>query len=286
MLSGPFRGSVAVETGLVTKNQLAGRSYRRLFPDVYAPCDLAVDLKLRSRAAYLLVADGGGVLAGYSAALLHGADCAPLRAPAEVLVSGTCRRHPGLAVRYGPTVGDEITEVSGCRVTSPLRTAWDLCRRLDRTEAVVALDALARAGRFSPDDLLARRLGEPGARGCRRLDVIVAASDPRAESPPETRLRLALIEAGLPTPEVQYEIRDEHGFVLARFDLAYPESKLAIEYDGAVHFSRRRREADLQRDTTVAGHGWQTLRFGRDTIGTAQLVWQVRSILAYRPRAA
>ena len=82
MLDGPFRGSVAVELGLVTKNQLAGRTYRRLFPDVYAPRELPADLALRSRAAYLLVADGGGVLAGYSAALLHGADCAPIGAPA------------------------------------------------------------------------------------------------------------------------------------------------------------------------------------------------------------
>jgi very-short-patch-repair endonuclease len=74
--------------------------------------------------------------------------------------------------------------------------------------------------------------------------------------------------------------------VLARVDLAYREAKLAIEYDGGVHFTRRRREADLQRDVTLAGHGWQTLRFGRDAIGTAQLTSQVRSILATRPRAA
>ena len=74
--------------------------------------------------------------------------------------------------------------------------------------------------------------------------------------------------------------------MLARSDLAYPEAKLAIEYDGAVHFTRRRREADLERDTTLAGHGWQTLRFGRDAVGTAQLAWQVRTILATRTRAA
>lgn len=114
----------------------------------------------------------------------------------------------------------------------------------------------------------------------------MAASDPRAESPAETRLRLDLIRAGLPAPEVQFEIRGEVDFVLARADLAYPDAKLAIEYDGAVHFTRQRREADLQRDTTIAGHGWQTLRFGRDAVGTAQFTWQVRSILAARSRAA
>lgn len=286
VLNGPFRGAVAVELGLVSRNQLAGRAYRRLFPDVYAPSALPFDLRLRSRGAYVLVADTGGVLAGYSAALLLGADCEPSGAPAEVLVPGTCRRHPGLAVRYGRPDAADVTEVGGCRVTSPLRTAWDLCRRLDATEAVVALDALARAGRFAPADLLARRDDEPGARGCRRLDAVVAAADPCAESPPETRLRLQLIRAGLPRPEVQFEIRDEFGFVLARTDLAYPGPRVAIEYDGATHFTRQRREADLQRDTTLAGYGWQTLRVGRHDIGTAQLPWQVRTILEERRRVA
>lgn len=286
VVDGVFRGSAAVEAGLATKNQLAGPAYRRLFPDVYAPTDLAVDLALRSRAAYLLVELHGGMLAGYSAALLHGADCAPGAAPAEVLVPGTFRRHPGLVVRYGLASGSDVSEVAGCRVTSPLRTAWDLCRRLKDTEAVVALDALARCGRFAPSDLLARRLEQPGARGCLRLDEIVAAADPRAESPPETRLRLALIGAGLAVPEVQFEIRDEYDFLMARTDLAYPEAKVAIEYDGAVHFTRQRREADLQRDATLAGYGWLTLRFGRDDLGTAQLAWKVRSALAARPHVA
>jgi len=286
MLDGPFRGSEAVACGIVTWNHLRGPHYRRIFPDVYAPTALAVDLDVRSRAASLLVRDRGGLLGGYSAALLLGADCAPYGSPAEVLVPSGCRARPGLIVRLGTAEGADVREAAGCRVTSPVRTAWDLCRRLEYTEAVVALDALARKGRFSPADLLTRRDARPGARGSRRLDAIVAASDPRAESPPETRLRLELIRAGLPRPEVQYEIRDEYGFVLARTDLAYREAKLAIEYDGAVHFTRPRREADLQRDATIAGHGWQTLRFGRDAIGTAQLAWQVRSILSTRTRAA
>lgn len=182
----------------MTRNQLAGPKYRRLLPDVYAPTELPVDLALRSRAAHLLVAGTGGVLAGYSAALLLGADCAPIGAPAEVLVPGTCRRHPELVVRYGRPDTADVTSAGGCRVTSLSRTAWDLCRRLEHTEAVVAPDALAPAGRFAPADLLARRNERPGARGCRGLDAVVAASDPRAESPPETRLRLQLIQAGLP----------------------------------------------------------------------------------------
>jgi hypothetical protein len=52
-------------------------------------------VRLRSRAAYLLVRDRGGAIAGCSAAALLGADCAPRGAPAEVVLPGAARRHPG-----------------------------------------------------------------------------------------------------------------------------------------------------------------------------------------------
>lgn len=87
VLDGPFRGSEAVRRGLLTWNQLLGPRFQRVFPDIYASADLTLDLAIRSRAAALLVANQGGVLAGYSAAALLGADCAPLDAPAEVLVT-------------------------------------------------------------------------------------------------------------------------------------------------------------------------------------------------------
>lgn len=95
-------------------------------------------------------------------------------------------------------------------------------------DAVVAVDALARHSGFGPDALLARRAAEPGARGGRRLDRVVALADPRAESVMESRLRLLLVLAGLPAPEVQYPVVDPYGFVIARIDLAYPQAKLAL----------------------------------------------------------
>jgi hypothetical protein len=58
-LSVPFRGSTAVAAGVLTPGVLRGRRYRRLFPDVYAPALLEVDLALRARAAGVLVAGRG-----------------------------------------------------------------------------------------------------------------------------------------------------------------------------------------------------------------------------------
>lgn len=86
MIDGPFRGSAAVALGLVTSGALRGRRFRRLFPYVYVSADVPVDFAVRSRGAYLLVKHRGGALAGWSAAQLLGADCAPRSAAAEVVV--------------------------------------------------------------------------------------------------------------------------------------------------------------------------------------------------------
>jgi very-short-patch-repair endonuclease len=280
--TGPFRGSEALTEGLLTRGQLRGPRYRRIYPDVYVPSGMPDNLLTRSKAAYLLVSRQDGVLAGYSAAVLLGADCAPWRAPAEVLVPRNTRAHPGLVIHHGAPDDADITEVAGCRVTTAARSAWDLARRLPLVEAVVAVDALARLGGFPPAELLTRSASHARARHVRRLPGVVRLADPRAESPMETRLRVSLVRAGLPAPEVQYRVIDEHGFVLARVDLAYPEAKLALEYDGNSHFSRQRATVDRQRDAELAGIGWLTIRLGPDDVGAAQTVQRVAHLLTQR----
>ncbi|MBO0808345.1 MAG: DUF559 domain-containing protein [Actinobacteria bacterium] len=250
---------------------------------MYVPAGLELSFQTRSRAAFLLVRDRGGVLGGYSAALLLGADCAPPDASVEVIVPIRMGARRGPRIRQDRLGVDEVTEANGCRVTTASRTAWDLARRVTLVEAVVAVDALARRGSFVPADLLDWRATRPGARGCRRLGRVVALADPRAESPPESRLRVGLVLAGLPAPEVQYGIVDEHGFALARADLAYPEAKLAIEYDGRTHLDPVQTERDRQRDAELAAHGWETLRLGRDQLyALPQTVQTIRTMLALR----
>lgn len=286
VLSEPFRGSDAVARGAVTRGVLRGPRFRRLFPDVYVQASVPLTPSVRARAALLLAAPSGGTLAGYSAAELLGASCGPWHAPAEILVPGHLRGRPGLLIHRGTASGPDAGAVDGAMTTSPERTAWDLIRRLPLVEAVVTLDALAAARRrrptfvpgpaptpralaqsrrrspspgFAPTALLHRLVTTPGARGVRQVERVVELADPRAESPPETRLRLLLVLAGLPAPQVQYSLRDEHGEPFARFDLAYPEAKLAIEYDGEEHDD----PLDRTRDVTTSALGWHTLRLLR-----------------------
>jgi hypothetical protein len=203
-----FRGSHALAAGLVTRGRLRGPRYRRLFPDVYCRAAAPPDLLLRSLAAYRLV-EGRGVLSGYSAAVLLGAACAPRSdVPAEVTVVGDVRGHPGLLVHRDRLRVDEITHVRDVACTTPLRTAFDLARRPDLVEAVVAVDGLANRHRFHPDELLELHARYRGLRGVARVPGVVALASPYAGSPMESRLRLLIVGAGLPPPRVQWVVQN------------------------------------------------------------------------------
>jgi very-short-patch-repair endonuclease len=75
---------------------------------------------------------------------------------------------------------------------------------------------------------------------------------------------MVLIAAGCPAPVCQHEVLDGRGTFVARLDLAYPERKLAIEYEGDHHRSRERlSRRDLHRINRLRALGWTVLRFGR-----------------------
>jgi very-short-patch-repair endonuclease len=262
-LTGPFRGSAAVAAGLLTSGVLRGPRYRRVFPDVYAPAVLDPDLALRARAAGVLVA-GRGVVAGYAAAELLGASCGPSDAPVDVLMPHDYRC-PGLRVHRDRIRPDETGWLGATPVTAEVRAAFDLARWApDLTERVVAVDTLAYCCDVSPDAVRGLRNRHLGTRGGGDISEVLALVDPRAESPMESRMRMALYLGGLPVPTVQHP-------VIARgsryyLDLAYPEARLAIEYDGADHRTQRRARRDLLREAVLTALGWKILRFDADVV--------------------
>jgi hypothetical protein len=258
-----FRGSHAVAAGLVTPDRLRGPRFLRLLPDVY--CRAAAeppDLLLRSLAAYRLV-EGRGVLSGHSAAALLDAYCAPRRdTSAEVtLLGGNTRPHPGLVVRRDRLRDDEITHVRDVACTTPLRTAFDLARGADQGAAVVAVDRLANRHRFHPDRLLDLHGRYRGRRGVARVPGVVALASPYAESPMETRLRLLIVGAGLPRPEVQWVVQDAATRTAFWLDLAWPEHRIGIEYEGEPHTERSRVLRDIARTTRLVDLGWRVYRY-------------------------
>jgi very-short-patch-repair endonuclease len=259
-----FRGSTAVAAGFVTWTVLQGSRFLRLFPDTYiaAPDELPPSLILRSCAAYRYVEQSGGVLSGYSAAEVLGASCGPHDAPAEVTVPHRGQRSPaGLLVHRSHLLPGEIREVRGMRVTTPVRTAYDLARRGHLVERVVAVDRLANVHRFSPDLLLHFTARNPGARGNEGVPDVLAHADRRAGSPAETRLRMLILQGGLPRPEVQWPVQDQQARTVIWLDLAWPRHKIAVEYEGAHHTRSDQVLRDAGRYTALVDDGWRIYRY-------------------------
>ena len=288
-LEGVFRGSATVAAGALSPKQLRGPRFQRLFPDVYAPADLEPTLKLRSQAAAVLVA-GRGVLAGFSAAEVHGASCGDRDAPAEVLLlrpGGQSYRCGGLRVHRDLVDPSETVVLDGLAVTSVVRTAFDLIRWVPtRTEKVAAVDALAHNCELAPDDVLRLWSRHSGAWGGRHIRPVLQLADGRAESPMESRVRMALWFGGLPPPAVQHPVAT--GGRLYLLDLAYPAVRLGVEYDGEDHRTQARARRDLAREAALVAAGWKILRFDAGVVRNdpKQVAEQVRWELTRRGRAA
>lgn len=252
-----FRGSWAVARGLLTRDDVRGPAWQRLFPDVYAPAGLEVDHALLARAAASILVPGA-VVSGRSAAVLWGLeDMAGPMDPVELTAGATVGRSrvAGVRVRRRTLPPDSCTTHRGVGVTRQLHTALELAAVLPHADAVVLLDRAVDAGWATLDQLHDGALRVAG-RGSAQVRRAVAAADGLAGSPQETRLRLVLLASSLPPPVAQFTVQHEGRFI-ARTDFAWPEQKLALEYEGQWHTTRI--AADRRRIEALQAAGWRVL---------------------------
>lgn len=150
----------------------------------------------------------------------------------------------------------------GLRVEDPVR-AWRQCALLWRLDDLVAAGDYLISGESplaSIDDLRAEveTMGDV-RRGILRRALVDVRVGPRSAR--ETRLRLALVRAGLPEPEISWVLRDHSGRFVAELDLAYPNWKVAPEYDGRVHAEDAQQFAkDADRWDRIRAEGWDHVR--------------------------
>lgn len=253
----PFIGSEALASGRLTRHQLRSR-FASLYPDVYLRRDAEMTAAVRARAAWLW-SRREGVVAGQSAAALHGAKWVDGGRPAELLWGN--RRPPrGIRSWSDRFADDEIEVVNGMRVTTPVRTALDIACHYPVDKAVAAIDALARATHLKMADveLLAERYA--GRRGIRNARTAIDLVDPGAESPRETWLRLLLISAGFPRPQTQIPVYDEYGVLIAVIGMGWEDIKVGADHEGDHHRSRVQFNKDIRRAEGVANQGWIDVR--------------------------
>ncbi|KQY97042.1 hypothetical protein B5M43_005170 [Microbacterium sp. MEC084] len=150
----------------------------------------------------------------------------------------------------------------GLRVESPVRAWRQAAQTWTHDDLVIAADhmILPANGLATLDELR----DEVRLMGDLRGGVLASAirhARVGAESPGETRLRLVLVRGGLPEPDLNHDIYDDHGTHIARLDQAYVRYRVAPEYDGRVHaedVGQFRRDAD--RWEAIRAAGWRHVR--------------------------
>ncbi|GFG70887.1 hypothetical protein [Mycolicibacter senuensis] len=276
----PFLGSEAVRTDRLTPYALRSR-FVAIHPDVYVPVGTRPTAVLRAQAAWLW-SRRRGVVAGQSAAALHGAKWVDDHAPAELLYD--YRRPPKHIRTWSDRVDDdEIQLIHGVPATTPARTALDLACRYTLGRAVAAIDSLAQATRFKTADvdLLVDRYR--GRRGIRCARTALPLVDDGADSPRETGLRLLLIRSGYPPPQTQIPVYDQWGQLVAVLDMGWEEIMVSLDYEGDHHRTTPQRfNQDIRRHETVTGLGWIDLRITREDteggiLGRVADAWARRS---------
>jgi hypothetical protein len=273
----PFSLDEALDAGL-TLDSLRGRTWRRISARLYRWKEMPEDPWL-TLIAWRRVLPSEAVFIGATAAWLFGIVLNPTD-PVEIQVppSARIRTRAGLIVRHGEISPAEVVVIRGLRATALPLTLATLCLQRPAVEALIAIDNAIHLGLTDPVTLAQYAESAKGKYGAVRLKSLASFAAP-AESPMETRLRWLLVDAGLPRPEVQTNLRDEAARFVGRADLYYPKARLVLEYDGTHH--RDRLVDDNRRQNLLVNAGYRLLRFTAADINNRAdvVVAQVRAAL-------
>jgi hypothetical protein len=231
------------------------------------------DLRVRARAAQLLLPPDAWAADRFLLWLL-GVDVlppGPVEVEAVVPRLAVVPRRSGLRVRECLVPQRDRQYLGELRILRPMRAVADLLRLLPDPERLVVADAALRNGATA--DALREELDRlRRLRGVRRALSVLQAADGRAESPPESRLRFVLIRAGYAVVP-QYDVHGPDGRWIARVDLALPELRIAIEYDGReVHDRPDVFVRDRRRQNDLVAAGWTVLRFSAADLRSPALI--------------
>jgi len=220
----------------------------------------------RQRLTVATLAGNGAVGSHRSAGRLHSLD--GLSGSRQVEVTVLRGRFPDgdevvlhRAQRLAPA---DITEVDGIAVTSVARTLCDLGAVLDDDGVERALDDALRRG-YSMAWILQtlERVHRPGPTGTSRLIRVLGMSDRSGVVPDSWRERVTerlLDNPNLGHVDRQYTLEDSGGEVVARFDMAVVDARVAVEYHSDQwHFGPRRGRGDRRRDLAAARLGWEII---------------------------
>jgi hypothetical protein len=251
----PFTRAEALEAG-ITPAALRTKAFRRLMTDVYVDSSVPLTPELAAVAPLALAVPSAWASHSSAARILG----VPLPAlPGEhvsVTAAADRLRRAGVTFHVAPSTSRIWTRDS-VRMSAPAQMFVELATQLNLVDLVVVGDWLVKKELLTLERLLefvaSTRL--PGADRAREAARYVRE---RVDSPMETRVRMLIVLAGIPEPEVNRTIRDIDGVPKRRYDLCWPGVKVIVEYDGRHHVERIEDwEADLERREAIDGDGWR-----------------------------
>jgi very-short-patch-repair endonuclease len=268
----PFHVAHARRSG-VTLGRLRGADLASPFRGVRVPDSIPLDLLVLC-AAYAQRMRQCEVFSHRTAAALHGLPTVAAHADGAIDVAAAVPHGlPRARGVRGHRVRPDLITVGmlhGLRVVSPVDAWCQLAAESTERELIVMGDALVRRQRPLATMAELRRAVDrmAGRRGHRRLKRAHARVRARTDSPAETELRLDLMDAGLPEPAVNVDLRDARGALIAIGDLVYAEYRILVEYDGDHHRTDRAQYArDIDRLDDLAAAGWRVIRFNASHVG-------------------
>ncbi len=242
----------------------------RLSRDTYLPRSDVADVRTRAPAV-LMTAPPGAVISHHTAAELWRVEI-PLTVPDHVVhltvpLASRARDRRDRRLHRTPLPASDVERRWGMPVTTPARTWRDLAAVLQPAALLAVTDQLLDV-LCTPAELeqaLARR---PSGRGSAQARQVLTVADPRVDSPMESVTRWLLHAAGLPRPVLQHQVRDDRGRQIGFGDMAWPERRVLVEFDGDVHRERGVFVKDLRRQNLLVLAGWTVLRFSSaDVLG-------------------
>ena len=263
-----LRRSTLVNRFGITDHELRGPMWRRPLHGHYCfGFEDATDPTRRIRDA-MAVMPPDGALSGWAAAYVLGVTDLDGRRwsgglePVLIALPYHRRiRREGIDTVRAPLPPTDVTEVKLVRVTTPARTGFELLRRGPLEDAVVAVDAMLRRKVVTLDEMHEYVNARSGSKGVPQARAALRLADGRAASCPESRMRFVwVVEAGLPTPEVNRPVHDLSGRMIGIPDLVDEESGLVGEYDGGQHRELLHHTADNAREERLEAAGLTVVR--------------------------
>lgn len=201
---------------------------------------------------------------------------------------GALPRVPGVTRHRAHARTSKTLLKDGIRIATPA-TTWASLGTLSLPRLVALGDYFCRAWRSGlgrPDagraslatieDL--RASIDSGRRvGITRLRAAIDLIREDSWSPRESMVRVELVLAGLPEPELNVDVFDAFGRFLGCVDMIYREKRVIVEYHGTIHSERYAK--DIERIAALRAAGWTVIEV------TAELLKQPEELVRRVRRA-